>query len=206
MPALSQCGRIHAGIGSRSGRNFRPEAATSTKMCPDSHQQQVRGASLVFLKQSLTLTHSLTPSLLSLAHSLEMSSSHPTVNLVDVLARRQDAGSSSATGSSTAQHRQRLEALLEHSFTHSHEHFDYELSPDMVLSTIAIAISADGALVASTHGDHTVKIFQHDTGKFIHVSEAVTTYSLTHSLTHFFTVSFTHSIAARRPTPSILHW
>jgi hypothetical protein len=78
MPALSQCGRIHAGIGSRSGRNFRPEAARSTKMCPDSHQQQVRGASLVFLKQSLTLTHSLTHSLTSLSCSLPRDEQFPS--------------------------------------------------------------------------------------------------------------------------------
>ena len=84
------------------------------------------------------------------------------VNLVDVLARRSD--------SSSIQYRERVEEILEERFVQNHDYFDYDLSPEMVLSTIAIAISSNGTLVASTHGDHTVKVFQHDTGKFIHVS------------------------------------
>mmetsp|Transcript_11759 Transcript_11759/g.21827 ORF Transcript_11759/g.21827 Transcript_11759/m.21827 type:complete len:712 (+) Transcript_11759:58-2193(+) len=82
------------------------------------------------------------------------------LNLVDVLSRRQDSTSS--------QYRESIEAILENRFINDHDHFDYDLLPDMVLSTIAISISSNGSLVASTHGDHTVKIFQHDTGKFIH--------------------------------------
>ena len=53
---------------------------------------------------------------------------------------------------------------LEDEFLSSHEHFDYPL-PSNVLSTIAIAISNNGYLVATTHGDHTVKIFWYSDGK-----------------------------------------
>lgn len=38
------------------------------------------------------------------------------------------------------------------------------LSPETVLSTIAIAVSPDGSTFASTHGDHTVKIFFYNSG------------------------------------------
>lgn len=82
-------------------------------------------------------------------------------NIVDVLARR--------NVSTSFQYRECIESIIEKRFIDRHKHFDYDLVHDMVLSTIAIALSSNGALVASTHGDHTVKIFQQDTGKLIHV-------------------------------------
>jgi WD40 repeat protein len=42
---------------------------------------------------------------------------------------------------------------------HDHHH--------TVLSTIAVAISPDGETVATSHGDHTIKIFKYYTGIYI---------------------------------------
>ena len=52
---------------------------------------------------------------------------------------------------------------LEDSFMNNNVQKDYEL-PGNVLSTIAISISPDGDLVATTHGDHTVKVFKYEDG------------------------------------------
>lgn len=55
--------------------------------------------------------------------------------------------------------REEVENLLEDSFISGKlQHEDISLPRD-VSSTIAIAISCDGRTFASTHGDHTVKIF-----------------------------------------------
>lgn len=40
--------------------------------------------------------------------------------------------------------------------------------PRSVKSTIALAISPCGRLVASTHGDHTVKVTEFHTGRLLH--------------------------------------
>ena len=56
-------------------------------------------------------------------------------------------------------------------FTILHSHFSfftilpYHLAPT-VLSTIAVAISPDGETVATSHGDHTIKIFKFYTGSY----------------------------------------
>jgi hypothetical protein len=124
-------------------------------VCCSSHQQSVVRAVVLcvcFVSQESALVLSN-----KTLHVMSLS-------LVDVLARRSDSTSS--------QYRECIESILEKQFIESHNYFDYDLVPDMVLSTIAIAVSSDGALVASTHGDHTVKIFQHDTGKLIHVSSS----------------------------------
>lgn len=53
----------------------------------------------------------------------------------------------------------------------SHEDSDGATGPedlalnDSVLSTIAIAISPDGETIATSHGDHTIKVFLYHTGK-----------------------------------------
>lgn len=41
-------------------------------------------------------------------------------------------------------------------------HFFYN---ELVLSTIAVAISPDGETVATSHGDHTIKIFKYYSGE-----------------------------------------
>lgn len=65
--------------------------------------------------------------------------------------------------------RESLDSTMEESFIDTHRNFDYPLISSVVLSTIAIAISPDGTKVATTHGDHTVKIFRHETGEQIKV-------------------------------------
>ena len=66
-------------------------------------------------------------------------------------------------------YRSRLDALLESSFF---ETTNDTLCPpvvlplnDSVLSTIAIAISPNGETIATSHGDHTIKVFYYHTGK-----------------------------------------
>jgi activator-of-BECN1-regulated-autophagy protein 1 len=44
---------------------------------------------------------------------------------------------------------------------------DYLASDETVLSTISISLSIDGELIATTHGDHTVKVFELKTCKLI---------------------------------------
>lgn len=60
--------------------------------------------------------------------------------------------------------------LLEDCFltTSTKQRVDLDL-PDTVSSTIAIATSYNGQLYASTHGDHTVKVFQFATNTCIRV-------------------------------------
>lgn len=61
--------------------------------------------------------------------------------------------------------RELLQQALEDGFVcGASERHDYEL-PATVSSTIAIAYSADGHTFASTHGDHTVKVFIFSSGK-----------------------------------------
>lgn len=56
---------------------------------------------------------------------------------------------------------------LEDSFLANYETepYDFIHSSDNPLSTIAIAVSPDGDTVATTHGDHTVKVFKLSSGK-----------------------------------------
>ena len=61
---------------------------------------------------------------------------------------------------------------ISHSQLHSHSSFFTTLPifPNLlvptVLSTIAVAISPDGETVATSHGDHTIKIFKFYTGSY----------------------------------------
>jgi WD40 repeat protein len=58
---------------------------------------------------------------------------------------------------------------LEDSFVSGNSsHFDFPL-PSTVSSTIAIAVSNDGQTFATTHGDHTVKVFQFNSCKELRV-------------------------------------
>ena len=102
-------------------------------------------------------------------------------NLMDIYRHRQIRGDHN--------YRHTLEVLLETSFfvdnrrhpqkglcqtgSNPTNHDDSEglLGPedlalsDNVLSTIAIAISPDGETIATSHGDHTIKVFLYHTGK-----------------------------------------
>jgi WD40 repeat protein len=62
-----------------------------------------------------------------------------------------------------------LTSKLEDSFFASYirSPVDFLGSTENVLSTIAVAVSPDGETIASTHGDHTVKIFKISTLKLI---------------------------------------
>lgn len=53
--------------------------------------------------------------------------------------------------------------ILESSFCGENSPFDFPIPPT-VLSTIAIALSPNGETVATTHGDHTVKIHDYESG------------------------------------------
>lgn len=53
--------------------------------------------------------------------------------------------------------------ILENSFCEQNTPFDFPI-PSSVLSTIAIALSPNGETVATTHGDHTVKIHDYESG------------------------------------------
>ena len=91
-------------------------------------------------------------------------------NVVDLVRRRERRGD--------AHFRHTLDAMLESSFfgigtpsigedtvaNTNRAPNDLPLN-DQVLSTIAIAISPDGELVATTHGDHTIKVFHYHTAK-----------------------------------------
>ena len=46
-----------------------------------------------------------------------------------------------------------------------HLHSLYFFYDELVLSTIAVAISPDGETVATSHGDHTIKIFKYYSGE-----------------------------------------
>ena len=59
--------------------------------------------------------------------------------------------------------------ILEHSFLQCPISCDLALHPHQVLSTIAISISHDGYFIATTHGDHTVKIFIYHTSQLLDV-------------------------------------
>mmetsp|Transcript_22029 Transcript_22029/g.32108 ORF Transcript_22029/g.32108 Transcript_22029/m.32108 type:complete len:522 (+) Transcript_22029:222-1787(+) len=62
-----------------------------------------------------------------------------------------------------------LDGMMEDKFTANHESYDFPLQTHVVLSTISISVSSCGKLVASTHGDHTVKIFNHIAASPVHV-------------------------------------
>lgn len=47
------------------------------------------------------------------------------------------------------------------------------LNSDNVLSTIAIAFSPDGKTFATTHGDHTIKVFSYGNGKQVSSSHSI---------------------------------
>jgi len=70
---------------------------------------------------------------------------------------------------SKVSYRTRLDTLLESSFFETTN--ESVLPPvvlplnDSVLSTIAIAISPNGETIATSHGDHTIKVFHYHTGK-----------------------------------------
>lgn len=83
------------------------------------------------------------------------------LNIVDILRHREH--------SSSSQSRHELSRRLEENFTERQEEMDFSLHQERVLSTIATAFSPDGTMVASTHGDHSVKLFLFDTAKLIHV-------------------------------------
>jgi activator-of-BECN1-regulated-autophagy protein 1 len=60
-----------------------------------------------------------------------------------------------------------IDRLLEKSFFNAKEKHianDFPLT-ESVLSTIAIALSPDGETIATSHGDHTIKVFDFYTGK-----------------------------------------
>lgn len=59
--------------------------------------------------------------------------------------------------------------ILEESFLQAPISSDLSLQPHQVLSTIAISISHDGYYIATTHGDHTVKIFVYHTHHLLDV-------------------------------------
>jgi activator-of-BECN1-regulated-autophagy protein 1 len=64
-------------------------------------------------------------------------------------------------------YRRAIDAVLEKSFFQAKEKHcanDFPLS-ESVLSTIAIALSPDGETVATSHGDHTIKVFNFHDGK-----------------------------------------
>jgi len=48
---------------------------------------------------------------------------------------------------------------------------DFKLNTDNIVSTIAISFSVDGFYVATTHGDHTVKVFNYRTGRLFRIFE-----------------------------------
>jgi len=106
-----------------------------------------------------------------MAASSSSSSRYPypvLCNVVDLMRRRERRG--------YAHYRHTLDATLETSFfgpaSSSNSGSDDSSAPttntnrapndlplnEQVLSTIAIAISHDGELVATTHGDHTIKV------------------------------------------------
>ena len=65
--------------------------------------------------------------------------------------------------------RSMIREILEDSFMCGKStNFDFKL-PSSVSSTIAIGLSCDGKIVASTHGDHTVKVFIFATGYLLRV-------------------------------------
>lgn len=65
--------------------------------------------------------------------------------------------------------RKMIRELLEDSFLCGKStNCDFKL-PSSVSSTIAIGLSCDGKMVATTHGDHTVKVFVFASGTLIRV-------------------------------------
>ena len=68
-------------------------------------------------------------------------------------------------------HQKCMDQTSASSHVQSHEYDDGTTGPedlalnDSVLSTIAIAISPDGETIATSHGDHTIKVFLYHTGK-----------------------------------------
>ena len=69
------------------------------------------------------------------------------------------------------------------------------LNSDDVKSTIAIAFSPDGKTFATTHGDHTIKIFNYDNGKQVRCRKSMYTiqaYNTRPSLFNFIRLSFIH--------------
>lgn len=91
-------------------------------------------------------------------------------NIVDLLRhRRIDWAASSHTHQSSSARTmaskipaRSIYGALESSFIEAHAFADYRIDSNAVLSTISIAISGDGEYVATTHGDHTVKIFRYN--------------------------------------------
>jgi len=82
------------------------------------------------------------------------------INLCDILKERELRG---------VRNESALCKILEDSFLTNYgtEPFDFIRSVDNPISTIAIAISPDGDTVATTHGDHTVKVFKISSGELL---------------------------------------
>jgi WD40 repeat protein len=83
-------------------------------------------------------------------------------NIIDILRAREVRRSN---------YKENVECQLETSFSRLEGIDSPRQFPlaESVLSTIAIAISPDGETVATSHGDHTVKIFGYRSGKQIRV-------------------------------------
>ena len=84
----------------------------------------------------------------------------PMINVCDILKERELRGNRNESV---------LSKVLEDSFlaNYSTEPFDFIRPVDNPLSTIAIAVSPDGDTVATTHGDHTVKVFKISSGALL---------------------------------------
>ena len=82
------------------------------------------------------------------------------INLCDILKERELRG---------VRNESALCNILEDSFLTNYgtEPFDFIRSVDNPISTIAIAMSPDGDTVATTHGDHTVKVFKISSGELL---------------------------------------
>ena len=64
-----------------------------------------------------------------------------------------------------------IKNTFENGFIAGHKWEDLNCESERVVSTISVSFSHDGQYVASTHGDHTVKVFNYSTSKLVKTFE-----------------------------------
>jgi hypothetical protein len=98
-------------------------------------------------------------------HSIDDMIQQPGSKLVDFLSMRDVGMRIPGAPQTTACYADVIGDIMESSFCKDNASFDFPIIPSKVLSTIAIALSPSGETVATTHGDHTVKIHDYESGE-----------------------------------------